>query len=195
MRIRRSIDSDREERGATMVEFALVFSLLLMLALGAFEYGMVFRDWLSVTISSREGGRVAASAANYGQADCVILEAATGALQSFESGVVLQVHIYKSDATGSYPGSNSSLTNRYRPAQPADLDLVVCQGGTEWVATHIGGNWGPAQRVNTEGAADWIGVRVEFEHTWFTNFLWWNGTIDFSDDAVFRLEPPAPTLN
>jgi hypothetical protein len=38
----------------------------------------------------------------------------------------------------------------------------------------------------------WGGVRVEFEHTWYTNFLWWTGTIDFSDDAVFRLEPPAP---
>lgn len=191
MKARRLLSRDREERGATMVEFALIFGLLLMLALGAFEYGMVFRDWLSVTISSREGARVAASAAGYNQADCVILEAATGALQSFESGVVTQVHIYKSDTTGSYPGANSSLTNRYRPAQPGDLDLVVCQGSS-WVANHIGGSWGPAQRVNTEGASDWIGVRVDFQHTWFTNFLWWNGTVDFSDDGVFRLEPPAP---
>jgi len=38
----------------------------------------------------------------------------------------------------------------------------------------------------------WVGVRIEFEHEWFTNFLWWTGTVDFSDDAVFRMEPPAP---
>jgi hypothetical protein len=29
-------------------------------------------------------------------------------------------------------------------------------------------------------------------HEWYTDFLWWTGTVDFSDDAVFRMEPPAP---
>ena len=174
-----------------MVEFSLIFGFLLMIALGAFEYGMVFRDWLSVTIASREGGRVAASAANFGNADCVILEAATGALQSFTSGEVSEVHIYKSDTTGSYPGAGSSLTRRYTPYQVGDPSLVACDT-LDWNAEHLGSSWDPLDRVNTSGSADWIGVRVDFEHTWLTNFLWWTGTIDFSDDAVFRMEPPAP---
>jgi hypothetical protein len=174
-----------------MVEFSLVFGLLLMLGLGAFEYGMVFRDWLSVTIASREGGRVAASAANYGDADCVILEAATGALQSFDSGEVSEVHIYKSDTSGSYPGATSSLTRRYSPFQTGDPSLVACNS-SNWNAEHLGSNWEPSDRVNTSGSADWIGVRVDFEHTWFTDYLWWTGTVDFSDDAIFRMEPPAP---
>lgn len=173
-----------------MVEFALIFGFLMMLALGAFEYGMVFRDWLSVTISAREGGRVAASAANFGDADCVILEAATGALQSLSSGEVSEVHIYRSDTTGSYPGANSSLTRRYSPFVPGDPSLVVCNGSS-WNAEHLGSNWDPADRITAAGI-HWIGVRVNFEHEWLTNFLWWTGTIDFSDDAVFRMEPPAP---
>jgi TadE-like protein len=181
---------DRDE-GAALVETALVLTLLLMLALGAFEYGMVFRDWLSVTIASREGGRVAASAANFGQADCVILEAAAGALQSLTSGEIDQVEIYKSSATGSYPGSNSAFNRRYSPFVAGDPSLVACTS-TNWNAEHLGGSWAPNLRVNATGTADWIGVRVDFEHDWITGFLWWDGTINFSDDAVFRMEPPAP---
>jgi len=185
-RLRRA---DRE-RGASLAEFALVFGLLLMLALGAYEYGMTFRDWLSVTIAAREGGRVAASAANFGDADCVVLEATSGALQSFKTGRIRFVHIYKSDGTGSYPASNS-LTRIYRPANPGEPGLIACSG-SNWIATNLGSNWDPTDRVNTEGAADWIGVRVDFAHQWQTNFLWWTGTVNYSDDAVFRIEPPIP---
>lgn len=191
MRARRPLRGKSNDRGSTLVEFSLVFGLLLTLALGAFEYGMVFRDYLSVTIASREGGRVAASAANFGQADCVILEATAGALQSLNSGEIEEVHIYKSDTTGSYPGASSSFTRRYSPFVAGDPALVAC-ASTQWNAEHLGSNWEPNDRVNTAGSADWIGVRVSFQHTWITNFLWWNGTVNFADDAIFRMEPPAP---
>lgn len=181
----------RPDRGVALVEFALVFTILLMIALGAFEYGMVFRDSLTVSTATREAGRVAASTANYGNADCVILEAAAGALQSIESGTITEIHIYKSSAAGSYPGATSSFTRRYSPFQPADPNLVACSG-SNWNAEQIGGNWDPDDRVNAEGGADWIGVRIDYDHTWLTNFLWWTGTMDLSDDAIFRIEPPAP---
>lgn len=174
-----------------MVEFAVIFGFLLAIALGTFEYGMLFRDWLSVGVSVREGGRVAASAANHGDADCVILEAATGALQSLESGKVDEVHIYRSDATGSYPGGTSSYTRRYSPYTPGDPALVACSG-SNWNAEHLGSSWDPDDRIDTSGSADWIGVRIQFSHDWMTDFLWWNGTVSLSDDTVFRLEPPAP---
>ena len=175
-----------------MVEFAFVFGFLLMIALGTFEYGMLFRNWLAVSVATREGGRVAASAANYGDADCVILEAVTGALQSLKSGSVAEVEIYKSDKNGIYPGSTSSVLNRYRPAVSGDTALVVC-GSSNWVELHNGGSWEPDDRVNTSGSADWIGVRVAFDHVWMTEFLWWSGVQSFSDDGVFRMEPPAPS--
>ncbi len=190
MRILHRSKVEDREKGTTLIEFSLIFVLLMMIALGAYEYGMAFRDWLTVTVASREGGRVAASAANNGDADCVILEAATGALQSLDTGLVRFVHIYKSDTSGSYPGNNS-FTRIYRPSTPADLNLVVCQGST-WVATNLGSNWDPADRVNDEDDADWIGVRIQFQHQWQTSFLWWTGTVNWEDDAIFRMEPPAP---
>ena len=44
---------------------------------------------------------------------------------------------------------------------------------------------------NTVVGADWIGVRINYDHTWSTNFLWWNATFLLSDDAIFRIEPLA----
>jgi hypothetical protein len=179
------------DRGTALVEFSVVFALLLTICLGAFEYGMAFRDWLSVTVSAREGARVGASASAYGQADCVILEAAAGALQSLTSGELEEIHIYKSDSAGSYPGANSSFNRRYSPFQTGDPNLVAC-AGSNWNAEFLGSNWDPSDRDNTGNTADWIGVRVQFERQWMTDFLWFTGTVLYEDDAVFRMEPPAP---
>ena len=169
----------------------MLLPLLLLTAIGAFEYGMLVRDSLTVSTAAREAGRVGASSANYGDADCVILEAAAGAIQSLESGTIDEIHIYKSDVNGSKPSDNSSLMRRYSPFQVGDPSLVACTG-SDWNAEHLGTNWDPADRVNTSGSADWIGVQVKYEHGWFTNFMWFSGTVDLSDESVFRIEPPAP---
>ena len=183
------------DEGTALVEFATVFALLLVIALGAFEYGMLFRDWLSATVSTREGARVAASAGPYTGADCTILEASAGALQSLESGDVAQVHIYESDGNGIYP-TNPAKVVRYRPAQPSEPSITC--GAVDWFKLPGGGQWTPSNRMNIDDPAtaadevDWIGVRVVFDHIWMTDFLWWSGSATFTDDAVFRLEPPAP---
>jgi hypothetical protein len=189
--MRQRAERKQRDRGAAMVEFAIVFGLLLTISLGAFEYGMLFRDWLSVTVAAREGARVGASAGTISGADCIILEASAGALQSLSSGDVQHIAIYRSSPPGSFPGNNSSSTKRYRPADGESPDLT-CLGGSEWIIVNDGGDWDPEDRDNDGDDADWIGVRVEFGHAWMTDFLWWSGTADFADDAVFRLEPPAP---
>ena len=173
-----------------MVEFAFIFLFLLMLALGAFEYGMALRDWISVTISTREGARVAASAANYQAADCVVLEATAGALQSFRSGQISRVHIYKSDEDGGYPDGDNSLSAVYRPTGMGDTPVPECPF---WTVHDPASNWEPVDRVSPSGGDPfWIGVRLEYAHPWYTNFLWWSGTVNWSDDAVFKIEPPPP---
>jgi hypothetical protein len=76
---------------------------------------------------------------------------------------------------------------------PALDPNLVTSTGSDWNAEHLGTSWDPADRVNTSGSADWIGVRIQYQNNWITDFLWWNGTIDLEDAAVFRIEPPAPS--
>lgn len=189
-RLRRRVRLRNDDRGVAAVEMAMVLTLLLMIALGAFEYGMAFRNWLTVTTAGREGARVAASAATFTDADCIILEATAGAFQSFDASHVHQIHIYKSVPVGEYP-SDGSLINMYRPVilgeDTSGLTLVC----GNWVLLN-GAPWSPAERDATEGSADWIGVRVIFNHVWNTGFLWWSGQAQWTDDTIFRLEPPDP---
>jgi len=49
----------RSERGAELIEFALVFPLLLMVVLGIVDFGFMFQRMQVMTNAAREGARMA----------------------------------------------------------------------------------------------------------------------------------------
>jgi hypothetical protein len=49
----------RSERGAELVEFALVFPILLVVMLGIIDFGFLFQRYEVLTNAAREGARVA----------------------------------------------------------------------------------------------------------------------------------------
>lgn len=49
----------RSERGAELIEFALVFPILLMVMLGIVDFGFLFQRMEVVTNAAREGARIA----------------------------------------------------------------------------------------------------------------------------------------
>lgn len=50
----------QNERGAAVVEFALIFPLLMMLVFGAVQFGLVFNRQQALHAAAREGARLAA---------------------------------------------------------------------------------------------------------------------------------------
>ncbi|MEE8374884.1 MAG: TadE/TadG family type IV pilus assembly protein [Acidimicrobiia bacterium] len=66
---RSEVGAMRSERGTTLVEFSFVFMLMMMLAIGSFEWGMGFRDRLAVAQSVREGARVGAALRDHSLSD------------------------------------------------------------------------------------------------------------------------------
>lgn len=58
----------RQEKGAELIEFALVFPVLLMTVLGIIDFGFLFQKYQVVTNAAREGARVAVLP-GYGDAD------------------------------------------------------------------------------------------------------------------------------
>lgn len=177
----------RNDRGTTLVEFALVFMFMMMLAIGAYEWGFGFLDRLSVSQSVREAGRTGAAVGDYyvdadNNADCAIIESASGALAAIGGKEVKELWIYESDDTGTV-GSDKQ---RYRPKVDTD-DPLSLKCGSGWYPIQT--TWQPSSRVNQGINRDWIGVRVILDHTWKTNFLWWNGTVEWQESVVFHLEP------
>ena len=63
-----AITHRRSERGAELVEFALVFPLLLLVLFGIMDFGLLFQRYETVTNAAREGARIAVLP-GYAQAD------------------------------------------------------------------------------------------------------------------------------
>jgi Flp pilus assembly protein TadG len=53
-----AINRRRSERGAVLIEFALVFPLLLLVTLGIIDFGLLFQRYEVLTNAAREGARV-----------------------------------------------------------------------------------------------------------------------------------------
>lgn len=63
----------RPEGGQSLVEFALVFPLFLILLLAVLEFGFAFNALLSVNYASRDAALTAAEAGNTSNGDCHVL--------------------------------------------------------------------------------------------------------------------------
>lgn len=70
-----------------MVEAALIFPVFFLLVFGAVEYGLLFRDTLTVSTTSRSGGRAASAQANNTTADQAILQAMIPPAQALSGGL------------------------------------------------------------------------------------------------------------
>src|SRR5450755_1255430 len=56
----------RDERGAAMVEFALVLPLVLMLTFGAIDFGFAFSDAAGIKSATRSGARIGSALSKQG---------------------------------------------------------------------------------------------------------------------------------
>lgn len=179
-----------DERGAVAIETALIVGLLVLIAIGAFEYGMAFRSSLGVAASSREGARVGASfgkglttgPGSLYDADCRIIEAAAAALASATDNEVVRIRIAKHD-----PASGTdSLFNTYRPFVEG-TDMAAQRRCSTWFEEFH--TWDENNRDNVGEDRDWLKVEVEYRHFWITGFLWWNGSMNWKNSSTMRVEP------
>src|SRR5919197_486237 len=74
------------ERGATLVEFALIAPLLMTLTFGLLEFGLFFKNYLTVANTTRTAARVGSSVGKSADADYQILQAIKGAASALPSG-------------------------------------------------------------------------------------------------------------
>ncbi|HLF43983.1 MAG TPA: TadE/TadG family type IV pilus assembly protein [Acidimicrobiia bacterium] len=175
----------RRQRGATIVEAALVFPLLILIIMGIMEIGLAFKDYLTVSYISREAARVGALAGNDADADCAILRGISTVATQGDLNRITSIQIFKADVNGAqgvtnyavFDGGDPSLCNV--PAQPSDT----------WTINPIG--WPATSRKTTVGSQplDIIGVRIIMTHDWVTNFAPFRGSITIDESTITRLEP------
>lgn len=193
------------DRGATLVEFALVAPLLVLLLLGVFEFGLAWRARVNLETSISLAARQNSNLADVRQADYESLQSLQGSIASAGNLDVTKVVVYKATGVAGQPSNPACLTtapqpngvgisgacNIYHPTQLAGLGtgyLTHFGTGTACASTAWDRWWCPLTRNADQGdPPDWVGVRVEADLPAFTG-LFGDG-FEMVDTAVFRLEP------
>jgi hypothetical protein len=197
----------RSERGAVVVEAALVTPLLMALVLGIIEMALLMKDDVALTSAVRNGGRIASANAGAGpggiaadDGSCLspcspanapmFAQMAANAIQTAGGALpkdsIQELWIYKANDKG-YPGSDGSTS-------------MVC--GTncvkyKWMPAkdqfrYFSGSWA-STTVNAcaNNNPDSIGVYMKAKHDFVSGFF--SDFIVIDDHAVFTFEP-LPTL-
>ncbi|HEU5369017.1 MAG TPA: TadE family protein [Ktedonobacterales bacterium] len=173
----------RHQSGQTLVEFALVAPLLLMVIFGTIEFCFLYQSVNTVSFAAREGARVGAVLGpTDSAADSKIIQAIFNATTN-GSGLlfsqITMIEIFKSNESGSVPAQLTSCTSA------SNEDVYDGQGnlcGTQ--------NWPPNVRNATFNNADYLGVRITFVYNWVTSFVSAaRGSFQMTSVSIQLIEP------
>lgn len=174
-----------DERGATLVEAAIILPLFFLLVFGLLEFGFGFKDWLSLNHGAREGARVAVAAADDTRADILALRALEAGLVGTMLDNVLSVTIASAD--------DPTLANVYVPLAGDPCGWNPCPDPAidpNWEST---ATWPPsvrrvvAPRVAGDPDVDRIEISVLFRHDYLTGFI--GDSADWTATKIMRIEP------
>jgi Flp pilus assembly protein TadG len=213
---RRRLFGIRSERGAVVVEAALVTPLLMALLLGIIEMALLMKDDVALTSAVRNGGRIASANAAAGPGgvneggDCLspcspanapmFAQLAANAIQTAGTALpkdsIQELWVYKANSKG-YP---CTLTT----GCDTNTSTVMTCGANcvkyKWVPAkdqfrYFSGTW-ISSTVNacansTAPAIDVLGVYMLAKHDFVSGFF--GKSVNIEDRAVFTFEP-LPTL-
>lgn len=187
------------DRGAALVEMILFTPLLVMIAIGILEYGLAWRDSITVAGASRAGARVGSNAGNDRLADYNTLLAVQAAIASIPSARVNRVVIYKANSANGDPTDArctagtavANVCNVYTGSQLASMTAANFSGtsGSTCSSSSWDAPWCPLGRQSQQSiGADYLGIWVSISHPYVTRIFPGNG-LTITDKAVMRLEP------
>ena len=157
----------RKERGAALVEFALVAPLFFTVVFGGIEFGLMARTQLTIQDVARSAARVASIERTTPDADRAILESIqnrAGALNgSIERVVIFAPDTLVEDVpmgcTGELAASDDDVCTVYE-----DTDIAGIVDGSQSLPT-VG------FLASDRGQLSNVGVYIEFEYRFVTGFF------------------------
>ena len=181
---------DGRDRGAVMVEMAIVVPIFLLLVFGMLEFGLAFKNKLTMAHAANQATRRATVLGNDATADIEIL-------QAFEEGLVgaasvdwiVYVDIFRGNDDGS-----KDVWDRYTydaDGVPCDWDPCPDPAIVDPVVYGSPDNYPPCARdisLDPSDGVDTIGVEVEYTHTWVTGVLGFSQET-WHETAMGRMEP------
>ena len=172
----------RRKLGQSMVEFALVLPVLLLVIFGIIEFCGIYESLNTVNYAAREGARVGAIIGpTLSNADTQILQAILNVTSNggLLFSQVQKIEIFKSDENGTVPALATGC------AAAPNEDIYNGQGTACGTA-----NWPPSVRNATFNAQDYLGIRITFLYNWITSFVSASGGhLQMTSVSVQLIEP------
>jgi hypothetical protein len=199
----------REERGATLVEAAVVLPLILLLAFGIAEFGLAWRDVNTMERSLQTAARTGSSTGRGRYADYETLRSLSSSLSGLSGAEVTRVIVYKADGLdGEVPPACLAVTpsptaargvagvcNVYSAQQASQSNpgIGFRDDGTGSCAGSWDANFCPDSRNDSPPDTTDLGVYVEISYRPITNLIP-GPTFSIDERAVFAVEPCIPGL-
>ncbi|MFQ5556786.1 MAG: TadE/TadG family type IV pilus assembly protein [Acidimicrobiales bacterium] len=184
-----------------MIEFAIVAPLLGLLLAGTVEFGMAWRDNLTVSSGSRAAARVVSNLGDDPQADYEALLTLEAGLSALDYATIEGVLIYDASATSGNPpaacfdgngdpqSSASANCNYYSGTM---IDGVIAKAANFSSGTSCG-LWDQyfcpvTERSTSQTTLTDVGIWVRVDRGWFTKVFPGSG-LTIEDQTVMRVEP------
>lgn len=174
----RAAEARARSAGQSLVEFALVLPLFVVLTLSVIEFAFVFNAILSINYASRNAALLAAEAGNGTGADCIILDSIEQEVRGpSDRSAIQQVTIFWADQNGVQIGSNAQVYVRTGATSGPNATTCTYPDGTViTVPYRLAQNGYPASaRCNIlagcgspHNGLDRVGVRISYVHSWKT---------------------------
>jgi len=198
---RRYFGPGASDRGAVLVELALVTPLLFTLLLGIFEFGQAWRERAALHSGVRSAMRIATNSGADRQADKFALQSFMAIMSQSKALTIQTVVIYKANNADGSPLDSSCFTsttpsaayscNVYTNAQLTNSLMAFNFTGTvdcSPISTAWDYRWCPLSRISTQGdEPDYIGIYVVASYKSSTGLL--PSSVTFTDQAVARIDP------
>ena len=195
----------RRRGGQTLVEFALVFPLFILLVMSVIEFAFAFNANLAIAFASRDGALVAAEAGDAINSDCAIIQAVINDVGApADKNQITSIEIYWADQNGNLKaaGASNVWNNSGTSAECGTGSGIyvpfsrATDGYDEASRCNIVAGCGGTHMPSV----DTIGIRVNYQYTWKTpikglvglagNGPAWSGSgWNFARSNAMRMEP------
>lgn len=187
---RRWSDKRTRERGAVLVETAIILPVFILIVFGLIEFSSAYQSKATASGAVRSAARTASALTNQSTYATAAAAAAASSLRVIPADEPVEMWIYKANSSG-YPGASGSTG--FTTCSTNCIKYTWNQSARDFTTNpSSGGGWPFSSQNACTQPFDEVGVYVKLKHNFLTKFF--GANITLTDHAVFRLEPaPAGT--
>ena len=187
----------RCERGAALVEAAIVLPLIMLVTFGAIEFGIGFTKKAGLEAIARSGARAGAAASADPNLAVDVANAVNAALGSSSLPELEWMAVYRIPGDGSPPDESDNGGGPGCATNSSDFQdcaiFTFDNGKKEFDTSKYMGGWdnAPAVRVlcpSPTQPPDRIAVKIYGEFQYLTN-MFGHGGVAMTSESILQLEP------